>query len=162
MILLFKDNSVNYWLNNTVVDCGKSELTQMINIDLELPEDILDVTNITDITKIENEENIENKEFEDMIKWADLSTRSNNKKLNKKIKHTNDLNINESGYEKIYFRGNTKVVNRNSGEKDSRSKTREYKYKYKDSDTRVDHLQKTTEYKCLYKYSSTNYNKRKM
>lgn len=159
MILLFKDNSVNYWVNNTVVDCGKSESTQITNIDFELPEDLIDITNIADTTNISN---ITDEELEDIIMCDNLLNKSNNKKLNNKIKHTNDLIINESRYEKIYFRGNTKVTNRNSGEKDSRSSIRKYKYKYKDPNTRVNDLQKTIEHKCLYKHSSSNYNQRKM
>lgn len=31
MILLFRDSSVNYWLNNTVVDCGNTNQSNQSN-----------------------------------------------------------------------------------------------------------------------------------
>ena len=37
MIVLFRDSGVNYWLNNSVVDCGKD--VQVSNLKIEFPED---------------------------------------------------------------------------------------------------------------------------
>jgi hypothetical protein len=141
MILLFRDSSVNFWLNNTIVDCGIAESQNNI-LDIELPEDIssdeIEENNVTNIEII------------------------NNKKLNKKLEHNQDPIYNESKHKKIYIGRNTKVTNGNSGEKDSRCKHDGYKYKYKDSNTRINNTQKTVEYQCVQKCSSTNFNQRKM
>ncbi len=141
MILLFRDSSVNFWLNNTIVDCGIAE-TQNNILDIELPEDISSDENETNnITDIEI---------------------TNDKKLNKKLEHNQDNMFNESKHKKVYFGRNTKVTNGNSGKKDSRCINDGYKYKYKDSNTRINDTQKTIEYQCVSKYSSTNCYQRKM
>ncbi len=141
MILLFRDSSVNFWLNNTIVDCGIAE-TQNNILDIELPEDISSDENETNnITDIEI---------------------TNDKKLNKKLEHNQDNMFNESKHKKVYFGRNTKVTNGNSRKKDSGCDIDGYKYKYKDSNIRINDIQKTTEYQCVSKYPSTNFNQRKM
>lgn len=135
MILLFRDNSVNYWLNNTVVDCGKADTPQEY-LDIELPEDI-------SLDEIEPEI-------------------TNNKKLNFKVKHMNDPIINESNYEKIYFGRNTKATNGNPRKKDSRSKFNGYKHKYKNTNTGINDTQETVKYRCVQEYFSSNFDQRQM
>ena len=141
--MLFRDNSVNYWLNNTIVDCGKAD-TPNNNLDIEIPEDISS-------DEIENTLEIEFK-----------SEVINNKKLNKKLEHNHDHEYNESKYKKVYIRRNTTITNGDSGYKDSRSKSNGYKYKYKDSNIRINDIQKTPEYKCVSKNIGTNFYQRKM
>ena len=143
MILLFRDNSVNYWLNNTVVDCGKAD-TPNNNLDIELPEDISsdDLENTLDL------------EFNPSINF--------DKKLNKKLKHNNDIEYNESNHKKVYFGRNTKIVDGNPRKKDSRCKFNGYKYKYKDTNIRINDIQKTTKHKCVSKYSNTYYHEGQM
>lgn len=143
MILLFRDNSVNYWLNNTVVDCGKTD-TPNNNLDIEIPDDI------------------SSDEFENIIEIEFKPEIFNDKKLNKKLEHYQDPKYNESKHKKVYFGRNTKITCGNPGEKDPRCKSDGYKYKYKDSNTRIDDIQKTIEYKCVSKYSCTNHNQRKV
>ncbi len=143
MILLFRDNSVNYWLNNTVVDCGKAD-TPNNNLDIEIPDDI------------------SSDEFENIIEFEFTTEITNNKKLNKKLEHYQDSKFNESKHKKVYFGRNTKITCGNTREKNPRCKSDEYKYKYKDSNTRIDDIQKTIEYKCVSKYSGTNHIQRKM
>ncbi len=141
MILLFRESSVNFWLDNTIVDCGIAE-TQNNILDIELPEDISSDENETNnITDIEI---------------------TNNKKLNKKLEHNQDIVLNESEHKKVYFGRNTKVTYGNSRKKDSGCNNDGYKYKYKDSNIGITDIQKTIEYQCVSKYSGTNFNQRKM
>ena len=43
MIILFEDFSINYWINNKIVDCGLSRTNQVLYINnLELPDELPD------------------------------------------------------------------------------------------------------------------------
>ena len=143
MIVLFRDNSINYWLNNSVVDCGNAE-TPNNYLDIEFPADISsdDLYNL-----------IELEQKKDLI---------NNKKLNKKHKHTNDITNNQSEYQKVYIGRNKKIINGNPGKKDSDNKSIGYKYKYKDSSFRINDIQTSIEHKYLYQHSRSNHNKGKL
>lgn len=142
MIVLFRDNSVNYWLNNTVVDCGKSESNDIL--DIEFPEDI------------------SSDDLELLIETEQQLDNLNNKKLNNKHKHNKVIKINEPDYQNVFIGRNRKVVNRNPGKPDSDNKYIGYKYPYKDSGTRINDTQTSGEHKYLHKYSCSNYNKGKV
>ena len=143
MIVLFRDSSINYWLNNSIVDCGNAE-TPNNNLDIEFPEDI----SSDDLAEL-----IESEQEKETI---------NNKKLNKKHKHNNDITINESKYQNIYIGRNKKIINGNPRKTDSDNKSTGYKYKYKDSNSRIDDIQTSIEHKYLYQHSRSNHNKGKL
>ena len=144
MILLFRDDNSNYWVKNTVVDCGKNtEPTNILNI--ELPNDI----------SLEEFE-----EFEQVIN-LDVE-KTNNKKLNNKLKHNKHQGYNEPKYQKVYIRGNSETINGNSRKKDSGYEFGRSKYKYKDSNFGINDLQKTPKHKHLYQYSRSDNNKGKV
>jgi hypothetical protein len=143
MIILFRDNSVNYWLNNSIVDCGKTESTNN-NLDIEFTEDIL------------------SDDLEILIESEQKKDIMNNKKLNKKDKHTHDHKFNEPKCQKDYIGRNRKIINGSPTKTDSQHKSFGPKYKYKDSDYRINDTKASFEHKYLYQYPNTNYNHRKV
>ena len=146
MIVLFRDSSVNYWLNSSIVDCGNAE-TPNNNLDIEFPEDIPsdDLAELAELVESEPKTDIKN-----------------NKKLNKNHKHNNDNIINESKYQNDYIGRNKKIINGNPGKKDSYNKSIGYKYKYKDASFRIDDIQTPIEHKYLHQHSRSNYDKGKL
>ena len=140
MIILFRDNSVNYWLHNSIVDCGNVESTN--NLDIEFTEDI---------SSDELEAIIESEEKTDT-----------NKKLNKKHKHINDLKFNEPKYQKVNIGRNGEIINGDSRKKNTGNKSMGYKYKYKDSGSRIDDIQTPIKHKCVHQHFNTNHNKGKV
>jgi hypothetical protein len=143
MIVLFRDSSINYWLNNSVVDCGNAE-TPNNYLDIEFPEDISS-DDLYDLIELEHKTNF-----------------INNKKLNKKHKHNNDITNNESKYQKVYIGRNEKIINGNPGKKDSNNKSIGHKYKYKNSSIRINDIQTSIEHKYLHQHSRSNHNKGKL
>ena len=152
MIVLFRDSSVNYWLNSSIVDCGNAE-TPNNNLDIEFPEDIPsdDLAELAELTELAK-----------LTKSEQKTDIKNNKKLNKNHKHNNDITINESNYQNDYIGRNKKIINGNPGKKDSYNKSTGYKYKYKDSSFRIDDIQTSFEHKYLHQHSRSNYNKGKL
>ena len=88
MIVLFRDSGINYWLNNSVVDCGKD--VPISNLKIEFPED--DYETIVKLIK------------EDEIKENEI--KKNNTLKNKKIYNKN---YNKKIYNKNYNKTNTKT-----------------------------------------------------
>jgi len=147
MILLFKDNSVNYWVKNTVVDCGKADISHQVDFITEQPNDIL-------LEELEHIIHEENKKMNNNLKQ--------HKKLNNNFKQHKLYNNNVTDYERVYVGRNSKITDYNSGGKDTRYTNRGYMCGYKDSNIRINNLQETSKYQCLHKNIITNYDKRKM
>ena len=142
MILLFKDYGIDYWVTSKIVDCGSKENNQKLNIDLELPDDEIN--------------------YENNLLLLEEESINNNKKLNIKYKQYQPKNINESKYEKIYIRRNSKTINRNSRTPDSRNKFSGPINKYKDSDFRINNTPQALKHISIYKYVNTNNYKREV
>ena len=116
MILLFKDFSTGYWINNKIVDCGLSGTNKLLHNDLELPDN-------------------------ELIFLEELDVKPENiKKMDIKYKKHKSYN-NESKYEKIYIKNNTENIDRNSRKKNSIYKFGGIPSKYKDSDFIINNTQ---------------------
>ncbi len=121
MILLFKDNCTGYWLNNTVVDCGKvADQTDFLNIDIP--------------------DNISSEELEELEKQSYQLDSKINKKLNKKIKQNKDYNNNEPKYKTIYFERNRKITGGDSGKTNARYEFSKSKHRLKNSNFGINNL----------------------
>jgi hypothetical protein len=109
MIVLFKDSSVNYWLDNSVVNCGNVDAPNS-NPEIVFPPDYdydikeLDEIEkkISDKKKYNNTTNVLNNSIEDACLKGDpqegyrINTKTNNKKF-KPVYYIND-NDNTSNY----------------------------------------------------------------
>ncbi len=154
MILLFeaKPSCADYWLNNTVVDCGKSE-EQSICLDISITDDNIDDILLDDSDFIDFE-------FSPVINNSN-KLNSDNKKLNKKSKQIKLTKINEQ-HQTVYIRRNPKIINGNSRKENSRCNIRGFNYKDNDSDFGINDLQKTIKHKCVHNNIDADNNERKM
>ena len=145
MILLFKNNSSNYWLSNSIVDCGQIETTDN-NLSIEF----------SDIAQTDNDLSIE---FSDIAQTDNDLFTEHDKKLNNKHKHNNDNKINDTKYEKVFIRRNDKFINGNTTKKNSEYKYMGYKYKQKDLYIKFTDIPPPIKYKHLHKHFIANCNK---
>lgn len=150
MLQLFRDNDIDYWIKSKIVDCGKSDNFNNINID------ILD-TNQEHVQEQEQEQD----NYNDNDIYNQLCYNEYCEKLNNNYKQPKNNYNNES----TYHNRNSKSTERNTRTESIYLSNNKYKLqynRYKVKDTRIYNLQKTSEYNSIYKCTSSNSNQKQM
>jgi hypothetical protein len=132
MIELFMDFGSDYWLKNKVIDCGKSDYSKNIELDIDIQENIND----------------------DDIYYDNICKKLNNKHKQRKYKYNNESECNNRNSKSTT--GNTRT------EQIYISNSKNKYNRYKNNDNRITNSQKTGEYISVHKYTSINNNQRQM
>ena len=122
MIILFRDTSTNYWLNDTTVDCGKNDTINNEEIKK------LDVTQDFSLENLKyafNEENKnDTKQFQKNYKQKNYNykSRNNNNYVKKYYTHTYNKNINNNSIKNNNTNSNGKNNNTNNTNNNTNNK----------------------------------------
>ena len=158
MLELFRNNDIDYWIKSKIVDCGKSENFNQINID------ILDNNQEQEHYNDNNDNNNNNNDNDndnDNDIYNQLCYNEYCEKLNNNYKQPKNNYNNES----TYHNKNSKSTERNTRTESIYLSNNKYKLqynRYKVKDNRIYNLQKTSEYNSIYKCTSSNSNQRQM
>jgi len=106
MIVLFRDSSINYWLDNSVVDCGNIDALNS-NPEIVFPNDDDYETIAKQIKKLDENDTLNYSLFRDVpesrpIRGYKKNNRINTKTNNKKYNRTN-TKTNNKKFEPVYY-----------------------------------------------------------